>query len=122
MPTSNQEFSLTVFPLSFHVFKRTSADSQIPLYTVGVWEGTVQRAICHDACLACALAAIRREVETCQQSEKRPQALDPNDSTKPTWYVEYATTVHAVSEEEALHLGEHDVAKGNCVARATRSI
>jgi hypothetical protein len=49
------------------------------------------------------------------------QTPDPNDQSKPTWLVQYATTVHASSEDEALHLGELDVATGNCTARATES-
>jgi hypothetical protein len=121
MSTRNREFSLKIGTLGFHVFKRIAPDSEVPRYTVGVWEGTVQRAICHDACLPCALAAIRREVEKSEQSEERGQAPDPNDTTKPAWYVEYATTVHALSEEEALRLAGHDVATGNCVVRAIRS-
>ncbi len=121
MSGSSQETSLTLGKLSFHIFKRVSGDSQVPLYTVGVWEGTIQRAICHDGCLTCALVAIRREIEKSEQSEAHHQISDPHDSTKPTWFVEYQTTVHAVSEDEALHLGEHDVARGNCMAKATRS-
>ena len=44
----------------------------------------------------------------------------PNDTTKPKWHVEYATTVHAVSKEEAFNLAEHDFATRNCVARAEK--
>ena len=52
----NTEFGL-------HVFKRRAPGEQGDRYTIGVWEGTCQRAICHDACLECAIAAIRQEME-----------------------------------------------------------
>jgi hypothetical protein len=45
---------------------------------------------------------------------------DPDDAPKPKWRLEYATTGHAASEDEALDLGQLDVAQGNCVERATR--
>ncbi len=48
--------------LSLHIFKRQTGSPEVELYTIGVWEGTHQRAICHDACLDCALGAIRREL------------------------------------------------------------
>ncbi len=41
--------------LSLHIFKRQTGSPEVELYTIGVWEGTHQRAICHDACLDCAL-------------------------------------------------------------------
>jgi hypothetical protein len=117
MATSgNADFSLVVH--SFHVFKRQSREPKVDLYTIGIWEGTVQRALCHDACLDCALKAIRCEIEKRGQDMLLP--LDPNDTSKPAWHIEYTTTVHASSEEEAMHLAGHDVARGNCVARARK--
>jgi hypothetical protein len=59
-PSSNAEFGL-------HVFKRRSTTRQGNRYTIGVWEGTGQRGICHDACLECALAAIRREMNAASE-------------------------------------------------------
>jgi hypothetical protein len=57
MATSgNTEFAL-------HVFKRRAGAREVELYTIGVWDGSHQRAICHDACLECALDAIRCEME-----------------------------------------------------------
>lgn len=53
---SSSEFAL-------NVFKRRRGEPGVELYTIGVWEGTQQRAICHDACLECALNAIRYEME-----------------------------------------------------------
>ena len=55
-PNGNIEFAL-------HVLKRR-ASSGDDRYTIGRWEGTVLRAICHDACLDAALSALRREMET----------------------------------------------------------
>jgi hypothetical protein len=121
MSSRNRNVSLRTCELSFHIFKRFAGASPVPLYTIGVWEGRVQRAICHDACLTCALTAIRRELERPDHSADRPPASNANDPEKPAWYVEYATTVRALSEEEALHLGEHDVARGSCIAKAIRS-
>src|SRR5258706_14807426 len=45
------------------VFKRRASGQQGDRYTIGVWEGTYQSAICHDACIDGALAAIRDEME-----------------------------------------------------------
>lgn len=55
-PNGNAEFGL-------HFFKRWAGAKKVDRYTIGVWEGTHQRAICHDASLECALAAVRREME-----------------------------------------------------------
>jgi hypothetical protein len=52
----NTEFGL-------HVLKRRASGQQGDRYTIGVWEGTCQRAICHDASLDSAMAALRREME-----------------------------------------------------------
>ncbi len=57
----NAEFGL-------HVFKRRASGQKGDRYTVGVWEGTYQRAICHDACIDGALAAIRGEMEKADPS------------------------------------------------------
>ncbi len=53
----NVEFAL-------HLLKRRASGGKGDRYTIGRWEGTVLRAICHDAGLDCALAAVRREMET----------------------------------------------------------
>ena len=55
-PNGNAEFGL-------HFFKRRAGAKKVDRYNIGVWEGTHQRAICRDACLECALAAVRREME-----------------------------------------------------------
>ena len=53
----NAEFAL-------HVFKRRTPEKQEERYTIGVWcKDDVLLAICHDACLDSALAALRREME-----------------------------------------------------------
>lgn len=53
----NAEFGL-------HVFKRRPPGRQEERYTIGVWcKDDVLLAICHDACLDSALAALRREME-----------------------------------------------------------
>jgi hypothetical protein len=52
----NAEFGL-------HVFQRRTRGKQEDRYTIGVWEDDVLLAICHDACLDSALAALRREME-----------------------------------------------------------
>ena len=54
----------------------TRHGQQPGLYTIGVWEGGVQRAICHDACIDCALAAIRREMEVAAEASV---VLNPHD-------------------------------------------
>ena len=57
MSSSHQiEFSL-------HFFKRLPGGQKSERFTIGVWEGSRLRAICHDACMECAVAAIRREME-----------------------------------------------------------
>jgi len=54
---SNAEFGL-------HVFKRRTPEKQEERFTIGVWcKDDVLLAICHDACLDSALAALRREME-----------------------------------------------------------
>ena len=55
-PNGNAEFGL-------HVFKRRTPGKQEDRYTIGLWKGDVLLAICHDACLESALAALRRELE-----------------------------------------------------------
>src|SRR6266852_2227919 len=62
----NAEFGL-------HVFKRRASGQKGDRYTIGVWEGTYQRAICHDACIEGALAAIRDEMEKCGRSPLMPR-------------------------------------------------
>ncbi len=57
----NAEFGL-------HVFKRQASGQKGDRYTIGVWQGMCQRAICHDACIDGALAAIRAEMEKAGQS------------------------------------------------------
>jgi hypothetical protein len=47
-----------------HVFKRRATGQQGDRYTIGVWVGTCARAICHDATLDVAIAALRQELET----------------------------------------------------------
>jgi hypothetical protein len=61
----NAEFGL-------HVFKRRASGQKGDRYTIGVWEGTHQRAICHDACIDGALAAIRNEMEKAGQPRVVP--------------------------------------------------
>jgi len=61
----NAEFGL-------HVFKRRASGQQGDRYTIGVWEGTYQRVICHDACIDGALAALRSEMEKSGQSPAVP--------------------------------------------------
>ena len=56
----NAEFGL-------HVFKRRASGQNGDRYTIGVWEGSYQRAICHDACIDDALAAIRDAMEKASQ-------------------------------------------------------
>lgn len=55
-PCSSTEFGV-------HIFKRRASGQEGDRYTIGVWESTYQRAICHDACIDCALAAVRAEME-----------------------------------------------------------
>jgi len=62
----NAEFGLLVF-------KRRASGQQGDRYTIGVWEGTYQRAICHDACIDRALATIREEMEKAGQPPVAPQ-------------------------------------------------
>lgn len=57
IPNGNTEFDV-------HVFKRRASGQRGDLYTIGVWEGTCARAICHDATLDVAIAALRKELET----------------------------------------------------------
>jgi len=62
MTTSgNAEFGL-------HVFKRRASGQKGDRYTIGVWEGTRQRVICHDARIDGALTAIRNEMEKAGQT------------------------------------------------------
>lgn len=58
--------SSTEFDL--HIFKRRASGQERGRYTIGVWESTHQRAICHDACIDCALAAVRAEMEKAGQA------------------------------------------------------
>ncbi len=61
----NAEFDL-------HVFRRRAGGQKGDRYTIGFWEGTYQRAICHDAGIDGALAAIRNEMEkTSPQSRQK---------------------------------------------------
>ena len=53
---SNAEFGL-------HVLKRRTPGKQEERYTIGVCKDDVLLAICHDACLDSALAALRREMK-----------------------------------------------------------
>ncbi len=62
---ANAEFGL-------HVFKRRASGNKGDRYTIGVWEGTHRRAICHDACMDGALAAIRNEMEKAGRSPVGP--------------------------------------------------
>ena len=55
-PNGNAEFGL-------HVFKRRTPGKQEDRYTIGAWKGDVLLAVCHDACLESALAALRGEIE-----------------------------------------------------------
>ena len=55
-PNGNAEFGL-------HVFRRRTPGKQEDRYTIGLWKGDVLLAICHDACLESALAALRCEME-----------------------------------------------------------
>jgi hypothetical protein len=61
----NAEFGL-------HIFKRRASAQNSDRYTIGIWEGACQRAICHDACIDGALAAIRGEMEKAGQSQVVP--------------------------------------------------
>ena len=56
-PSGNTEFGL-------HVLKRRASGNQGDRYTIGIWDGTQQLAICLNACLDCALAALRLTLET----------------------------------------------------------
>jgi hypothetical protein len=51
-----------------HVFKRRASGQKGDRYTIGVWQGMCQRAICHDAPIDIALAAVRNEMEKAGQS------------------------------------------------------
>lgn len=53
---TNSEFS-------FHVHKKTGNAQSPALYTIGLWEGTVLRGICHTQPLDGALAAVRLVLE-----------------------------------------------------------
>jgi hypothetical protein len=53
---------------AFQVLKRRASGQKGDRYTIGVWERTYQRAICHDASIDLALAAIRNEMEKAGQS------------------------------------------------------
>jgi hypothetical protein len=66
----NAEFGL-------HVFKRQASGQRGDRYTIGVWEDTQQRAICHDASIDDALAAIRDEMEKAGQSPAAPHRQLP---------------------------------------------
>lgn len=75
-PNHNVEFGL-------HLFKRRAGKQGVDRYTIGVWEGTFQRAICHDACIDCALAALRREMENAGNpaegtNERSTRETDPS--------------------------------------------
>jgi hypothetical protein len=71
----NAEFGL-------HVFKRRASGQRGDRYTIGAWEGTQQRAICHDACIDDALAALRDEMEKAGRSLRRatPRELQRSGS------------------------------------------
>jgi len=56
----------------FHIFKRRASGQQADRYTIGIWERTCQRAICHDACIDVALAAIRNEMEKAGRAALAP--------------------------------------------------
>jgi hypothetical protein len=58
--------------LGLHVFKRRASGQMGDRYTIGVWEGTCQRVICHDACIDGALTAIRDEMEKAGRSPVAP--------------------------------------------------
>lgn len=62
--SNNSEFS-------FHVHKKAGNGERPALFTVGLWEGTVQRGICHTQPIDDALAAIRRVLE----EPERPAVL-----------------------------------------------
>lgn len=53
--------------VGLHIFKRRAGGQKGDRYTIGRWEDGQQRAICHDACIDCALAAIRAELEKAGQ-------------------------------------------------------
>jgi len=65
---SVREFSMTSLhgnaEFGLHVLKRRTPGKQEDRYTIGVWcKDDVLLAICHDACLDSALAALRRQME-----------------------------------------------------------
>ena len=74
--SSSAEFGL-------HVLKRRAGEPGVELYTIGVWEGTQQRAICHDACLECALNAIRGEMEKAGEAGDAPPQFGAKNTPKP---------------------------------------
>jgi hypothetical protein len=60
----NREFALQVLS---HVAGNVN---EAPRYTIGVWEGSSMRAICHASSLAGALLALRAELEGRRQDER----------------------------------------------------
>jgi hypothetical protein len=73
--SSSAEFGL-------HIFKRRAGETGVELYTIGVWEGTQLRAICHDACLECALTAIRCEMEKAGGAGDAPPQFGAKNAPK----------------------------------------
>lgn len=59
--TNNAEFSL-------HIHKKAGDARRPALYTIGVWEATVQRAICHIQPIKDALVAIRSLLDEADRS------------------------------------------------------
>jgi len=53
----------TCSEFALHIHKISGNKEHPDLYTIGIWDGTLLRAICHIQPIECALAALRRTLE-----------------------------------------------------------
>jgi hypothetical protein len=89
----NAEFGL-------HVFKRRASEQRGDRYTIGVWVGTCQRVICHDACIDGALAAVRGEMEKAGRSPGVPHPVSFNALAQ-------TQTRESPPDKEVQHIGSY---------------
>jgi hypothetical protein len=61
-------FTAPCSEFALHVHKKPGNADRPDLYTIGVWEGTVLRGICHAQPIDCAVSALRRTLEEAGQS------------------------------------------------------
>jgi hypothetical protein len=106
LASPNREFG-------FQVLRHLRADGT-PVYTIGIWEESVLRCICHAHPIATALLALRREFEVAGVVRSHRFPLRATDHM--------ATTTHMISVEPAqasdtpscLHCGSLTNRNGSC--------